>query len=69
MLQIQSSYAVTYLAVGATIVLYGLWSLLCIERRPLNYLPGPPTVPILGNLLQVYHPAFEGNQDLSADFA
>lgn len=29
---------------------YQLWRLLQIGRRPSDYPPGPPTVPILGNI-------------------
>lgn len=42
-----------YAVLGITLVLYGLWRLLRLGQRPPDYPPGPPTVPIFGNLLQV----------------
>jgi hypothetical protein len=40
------------LATLATVI-YGIVKLLRVGRRPKNYPPGPPTVPILGNITQV----------------
>ena len=46
-------------------VFYGILRLLRIGRRPANYPPGPPTIPILGNIHQVL--SSEDNEILTAD--
>jgi hypothetical protein len=40
-------------AVAALLVVYGLARLLSIGQRPKDYPPGPPTLPLLGNIHQV----------------
>ncbi len=48
------SAALATIAVG--IVFYGIFRVLQIGKRPSDFPPGPPTVPILGNIHQVVSP-------------
>ena len=43
----------TIAALLAAFLAYGLFRLLSIGRRPKDFPPGPPTVPVLGNIHQV----------------
>lgn len=40
-------------AVVGLLVVYGVTRLLSIGHRPKDYPPGPPTLPLLGNIHQV----------------
>lgn len=37
----------------AVVIFYGVYKLLQIGKRPEDFPPGPPTVPMFGNILQV----------------
>lgn len=41
------------IALLLVLLLYQVWRLLQVGRRPKDFPPGPPTIPILGNIHQV----------------
>jgi hypothetical protein len=44
----------SYTAIGVVVILaLGVWYLSVLGSRPKDYPPGPPTLPILGNIHQV----------------